>query len=234
MKMPKIIYKDEQVKGKKLSKFSFSHHWVFKQTLEKENEKSGQIPFRNMEATYLKMLGRIGIIGSVQAKRFFGWNSKKLRQLVSERKLVQHRLIKNKNVIPVYTLSQRSLELFSMHQQQMKTTQVVQKIITFQFLCAVKERHHDKELKIHCSADPFTFVQINDDKRLILPMDGQNYGKIEAAIAIETIPIILIAESMEHVEPLNHVLNDNARLLLHDDLYVGYNFYQKINGTWNN
>lgn len=214
------------------SPFSLSHEWSFEQAFVENNERVGLSSFRGTEATGLQMIGTIGIIGSVQMKRLLGWKSGKVRQLIEEKKLVQHKLKKNNSSIPVYTIGKRAAELLHIRQHdpgQWTTEEIIQKLITFQFCCALKDK--EKVFQVHKATDPYSCqIEINRNRRNVLVLT-QNAEVVQEGLQNNDLPIIVIAEKLERVEPLNELLN-NATLLLHEDLNRDYRFLRLINGKW--
>jgi hypothetical protein len=214
------------------SPFSSAHNWAFKPVVPSGNDLTGIAPLKGkVEAAGLRAIGIIGVIGSVQMKRLYGWKPRKIRKMVVENKLVQHRLLKNRYTIPVYTLGQRAAELLQFRYEphewfSLTPDDVVRRLVCFQFCCALHGR--GKTFRILKTDHPFSCeIEINNDRRHVLVI-GQ---RADVSFHSEGRSLIVIAETMEQVSPLNSQLMD-SRLLLHEDLYPEYRFYRQISGEW--
>jgi len=215
-----------------LSPFSIRHNWTFCPA-DQTDQEPGNAPIRySREAEALKAIGRIGMIGSVQIGRLFGFQRRHLRRMLHDKKIVQHTLVKNKNPIPVFTLGSRGAKLLNLPEPNVRTwttERILKSLVFFQFCCALNDKQ--KAFQIHTAPQPFTGkVTIGQDDRSVLilrePMEG-----LDDALRQTAAPIIVIAESLEQVQPLSHLLT-NAKLLLDEDLKGDYRFYRWYNGKW--
>ncbi|WP_213509582.1 hypothetical protein [Paenibacillus macerans] len=219
----------------KVSPFSLSHEWTFKHTLLTADTVPGYAPLRAAtEADGLRSIGVIGCIGSVQMGRLFQWKRHQIRRMLDEKKLVQHLLLKNKNVIAVYTIGPRTAQLFNLEWKSncwrnWTIEQVISKLVFFQFCCAMRDKQ--KAFQIHSAPLPFTGrVEIGNDSRNVLVIRGGT-DHLPSLLRHSSCPMIVIAESFEEVEPLNDLLKDE-KLLLDVDLKQDYHFYRQIKGIW--
>ena len=217
------------------SPFSLENEWTFKPTILLEDTVPGYAPLRSgIEAEGLSAIGKIGCIGSVQIQRLFGWKRHQIRRMLDEKKLVQHLLLKNKNTIPVYTVGLRSVQLFDLalpinFWRNWNTEQIVASLVFFQFCCALR----DKQKAFQISSAPFPFtgrVEIDKHVRDVLILRGQKHS-LDNVLHHLSNPVIVIAEKIEEVLPLNPYLKD-ARLLLDKQLNEEYKFYHQMNGKW--
>lgn len=219
------------------SPFSISHEWMFVPTILPEPVSTGYAPIRlPMEEIGLQAIGHIGCMGSVQITRLFGWKRHQVRRLLAEKKLVQHELRKNKNTIPIFTLGPRSIQLLNSDQvinswNHWDIPSVLSKLVFFQFCCALHEKQ--KGFQILSAAPPFTGkVQMGEHLRYVFVLRGKiDISAVERELRRCAQPIIVLAEKMEDVAPLNDVLS-SARLLLDTDLRKDYTFFRQQNGVW--
>lgn len=218
----------------KRSPFSIDHDWRFEPTLL-ENDIAGHAPIRvSQETRAMKAIGHIGIIGSVQISRLFGFKRHHIRRMIQDRKLVQHQLIKNKNTIPVFTIGPRAAKLLSLPYEHNKwrtwtIEQILQKLVFFQLCCALHDKQ--KAFQIDSASFPFTGkLEIGQDIRQVLVI-RKRLEKLEDAVRHNRFPIITIAESLYHVQPYNHLLS-GAKLLLDEDLGKDYRFYNWKKDQW--
>lgn len=217
------------------SPFSLSHEWEW-QPMQVSDEKVSHAPLRlPMEEVGLSAIGAIGCIGSVQLGRLFAWKRPHIRRMLVEHKLVQHQLRKNRTTIPVFTLGPRAIQLLQPHQRlnswcSWSVSDVLSKLVFFQFACALHEKQ--KGFQIHPAAAPFSGkVQMGEHMRYVLILRGQDNSLIERELRRSQLPVIVIAESLKEIDPLNHVLT-TAHALLDDDLRQDYTFYRQKDGIW--
>lgn len=218
----------------RLSPFSIHHDWHFEPTLLPDDIKVGHAPIRaGQEVTALKAIGSIGVIGSVQISRLFGFKRHHIRRMLAEKKLVQHVLTKNNNVIPVFTIGPRAASLLHLPFELNKwrtwsIDQILQQLVFFQFGCALNDKQ--KIFQIHGSTYPFTGkIQIDGDVRHILVI-RRPVEKLSEALRHHSAPIIYIAESLAALEQVQP--GQNAKLLLDEDLRGDYRFYMRQDGRW--
>ncbi|MBG9796071.1 hypothetical protein ABD76_28030 [Paenibacillus dendritiformis] len=219
----------------KVSPFSMTHEWQFKPTFLPEGTAPGYAPLRAAtEAEGLKSIGLIGCIGSVQMGRLFQWKRHQIRRMLAEKKLIQHLLLKNKNTIPIYTIGPRAAQLLNLewtHEFWRTWTieQILSKLVFFQFCCAMRDKQ--KAFQINLAPFPFTGrVEIGKDSRNILVIRGET-DHLVPLLRHSSHPMIVIAESLIQVKPLNNILK-NAKLLLDIDLKQDYRFYRQVEGEW--
>lgn len=220
----------------KRSPFSIDHDWRFVPTLL-EDDSAGHAPIRvSQETVALRAIGYIGIIGSVQIGRLFGFKRHHIRRMIAEKKLVQHALYKNKNTIPVFTTGPRASKLLGLPYENNRwhswtTEQILQKLVYFQLCCSLQDKQ--KIYQIHEGAYPFAGkIEIAGEIRQVLVI-RKPIEKLGDQIRHQTNPIIVVVESLAHVQPYNELLND-ARLLLDEDLGKDYRFLKYRNGGWGN
>lgn len=214
-----------------LSPFSIHYNWTFRPASQTDQEP-GNAPIRYLrEAEALKAIGRIGIIGSVQIGRLFGFQRRHIRRMLHDKKLVQHTLIKNKNPIPVFTLGPRAAKLLNMPEPDTRTwstERILKSLVFFQFCCALNDKQ--KAFQIHASPHPFTGkIQIENETRSVLVLRGKNDG-LDDFLRHQS-RVIIIAESLEQAQPFGELIS-GAVLLLDEDLKGDYRFYRWHNGRW--
>ncbi|MGG1880337.1 hypothetical protein ABDI30_22580 [Paenibacillus cisolokensis] len=219
----------------KTSPFSINHEWTFKPALFPEGLVPGYAPLRAAtEADGLRSLGLIGCIGSVQMGRLFQWKRHQIRRMLDEKKLIQHLLLKNKNIIPIYTIGPRAAHLLNLewsHEfwRTWPIERILSNLVFFQFCCAMRDKQ--KVFQIHSAPFPFTGrVEIGGESRNVLVIRGDT-SHLPSMLRHSWHPIIAIAESLVVVQPINDLLKD-AKLLLDTDLKEDYRFYRQIKGEW--
>jgi len=213
------------------SPFSIHHNWTFRPA-DQTDQEPGNAPIRySREAEALKAIGRIGIIGSVQIGRLFGFHRRHIRRMLYDLKLVQHTLIKNKNPIPVFTLGPHGAKLLNLPKPDARTwstERILKSLVFFQFCCAMNDKQ--KTFQIHAAPQPFTGkIQIESETRNVLVLRGKHVVLDESMRHQSR--VIIIAESMDQASPFGELIPD-AMLLLDADLKADYRFYRWKNGNW--
>jgi len=89
-----------------ISPYSLSHEWNLHWTRIPSNVRAsdyinGESP---KERKALEALAAVGTIEGAQLFRLFSLDKKRLKRMVLEKKIVRHELIRNKQVIPIFTL----------------------------------------------------------------------------------------------------------------------------------
>jgi len=196
------------------------------------DEDPGNAPIRfPKEAEALRAIGQIGIIGSVQIGRLFGFQRRHIRRMLRDKKLLQHTLIKNKNQIPVFSLGPRGAKLLQMQQpnvQSWSTERILKSLVFFQFCCALNDKQ--KAFQIHAAPQPFAGkIQIESETRSVLVLRG-NPERLNEILRHNSRTIV-IAESLDGLQSLGKMCPD-ALLLLDADLKGYYRFYRWQNGKW--
>lgn len=205
------------------SPFSINHEWTFRPG--QARSAAGNAPIRYArEAEALKAIGQIGIIGSVQIGRLYGFKRHHIRRMLAENKLVQHTLHKNRNTIPVFSIgpqASKQLKLTEPNLRLWSTERLLKSLVFFQFCCALNDKQ--KAFQIHAAPQPFTGrVQIGDEARNVLILRSDNPEKASGRV-------ILIAETLEQAVPYG---NEDAVLLLDADLNADYRFYRWKSDRW--
>ncbi len=209
--------------GNQKSPFSLSHEWTFLPGNISPSKKAGMASFHSGEATALHMIGVVGAIGSVQIKHLFDFPNKKVHRMIDEGKLVQHTLIRNRDRIPIYTLSPHVAKTLFLPQPEAWSGEIaVQKMIACQFLLSLKRK--EKAFRVLPAESSYICdVEINSDIRHLVVL-----GWEETVISEK---VIVIAENMKQANGIKGVRED-TRLLLHEDLGTDYRFYKWTEGKW--
>jgi len=205
------------------SPFSIEHEWTF--CPGQFNSEAENAPIRYArEAEALKAIGQIGIIGSVQIGRLYGFKRHHIRRMLAENKLVQHTLHKNRNTIPVFSIGPQVAKRLNLPEPNVRlwsTERLLKSLVFFQFCCALNDKQ--KAFQIHAAPQPFTGrVQIGTEVRNVLVLRRDKPEKISGRV-------ILIAETLEQARPIG---NEKTLLLLDDDLNADYRFYRWKSGRW--
>jgi hypothetical protein len=206
------------------SPFSIEHEWTFRPG-QPSDQVPGNAPIRYAkEAEALKAIGQIGVIGSVQIARLYGFKRHHIRRMLAEDKLIQHTLCKNKNTIPVFSIGPQAAKRLNLPEPNVRlwsTERLLKSLVFFQFCCALNDKQ--KVFQIHAAPQPFTGrVQIRDEVRNVLVLRRDCPEKPSGRV-------ILIAETLEQAIPYG---NEDTVLLLDADLNADYRFYRWKSGSW--
>lgn len=203
------------------SPFSIKHVWAFEAGTPVKQAQNAPIRYAR-EAEALKAIGHIGVIGSVQIARLFGFKRHHIRRMLAENKLVQHTLRKNKTTIPVFSIGSQAAKLLNMSEPNMRlwtTDQLLKSLVFFQFCCALNDKQ--KAFSIHAAPQPYTGrVQIADEVRSVLVLRSDKLVKPAGRV-------IIIAETLDQMPDGS----EDAVLLLDSDLNKDYRFY-RWRGKW--
>lgn len=216
-----------------LSPFSIQHEWTFIPA-EVQDADPGSAPLRApTEVIGLQTIADIGLIGSVQASRLFHWQKRHLHRMLEEKKLIQHILVKNKNRIPVYSIGPRGAQLLQRPFHPVlspNVTNLLKQLIFFQFCCALRDK--EKVFCIEQAAVPFSGqVSIGGDRRNVLVLRDRLEYQEQQIVELATLPMIVLAETIEEVNKSIYVKNKDM-LLLEQELNMNYQFYRYKNGSW--
>jgi|GEM_PF-4020851 len=217
----------------KLSPFSIRHRWEFRPGAPPEEVENA--PIRDNEAAALEAIGRVGLIGSVQIGRLFGFGRHQIRRMIAEGKLTGHTLLKNRTEIPVFSLGPRGAKLLELPESDARrwtVERILQTLVFFQFCCAMKDKQ--KTFQIRSSPQPFAGrLEVAGEVRDVLVLrGGLPLEVLREVMYRQANPVITIAESFEDVRPYDEILGmADARLLLDEDLRGDYRFY-RYRGGW--
>jgi len=206
------------------SPFSIEHEWTFRPG-QPSDPVPGNAPIRYArEAEALRAIGQIGIIGSVQIGRLYGFKRHHIRRMLAEGKLTQHTLCKNRNTIPVFSIGPQAAKRLNLTEPNVRlwsTEHLLKSLVFFQFCCALHDKQ--KAFQIHAAPQPFVGrVQIGDEVRNVLVLRRDTPVKITGRV-------ILIAETLEQAQPYG---SEDRLLLLDADLNPDYRFYRWKSGRW--
>ena len=192
-----------------LSPYSLSHDWSIYWTRIPSNIKrssyvNGESP---KERKALEALAAVGLIGGAQLSRLFSLDKKRLKRMVTEKKIVRHEIHRNKQVIPIYTLGINGAVVAGLNDcyesnywVEYKTEDVLKRLLFFQLL------QHFPESKVLPTKEPFSGAIIINEKPIYiyvvrgdvndllmyLKWDGKNFNE----------RLILITESLRYLQPL--------------------------------
>ncbi|MFS0574986.1 hypothetical protein AB1K83_05090 [Sporosarcina sp. 179-K 3D1 HS] len=213
-----------------LSPYSLSHDWSLHWTRIPSNIKrsdfiNGESP---KERKALAALAAVGLIGGLQLSRLFSLDKKRLKRMVTERKIVRHEIHRNKQVIPIYTLGINGAVISgpnecyeSNYWVEYKIEDVLKRLLFFQLF------QHFPENKILPTPVPFSgaiqfkgrriyvYVARGDlnDLLIYLKWNAKNFSE----------QLIIIAESIRHLQYLKEFIQDlKLRVLLDLDV-LSYN-----------
>src|SRR5699024_6247623 len=206
------------------SPFSIEHPWTLHwqrlpsnlKTIHYVNDKSSK------ERAALDALAKVGIIGGKQLFRLFRLQKKRLKQMVREQKIVRHELHVNKQIIPVYTLGQTGAIMTDVPYEPnywviYQTRDVLKRLLFFELY----QYFHGSTIMpapepfvgaIELNGKPlYIYVSRGDVKDLLiyLKWKGRSFNE----------RLIIITESMKHIEPLKMYAKDmKLRITTDQDL----------------
>jgi len=192
-----------------ISPYSLSHEWNLHWTRIPSNIKrsdyiNGESP---KERKALEALAAVGIIEGVQLFRLFSLDKKRLKRMVTERKIVRHELIRNKQTIPIFTLGINGAVIGGMidsydsnYWVEYKVEDVLKRLLFFQLY------KHFAGLKILPTPEPFSAAINFKDRPIYVYVargdlsDFFMYLKWSSKKNNER--IIIITESFRHLQQL--------------------------------
>ncbi|GGK22877.1 hypothetical protein GCM10010965_14700 [Caldalkalibacillus thermarum] len=219
------------------SPFSLSHGWKVKWNRERVRPREVKIPSELHPMLYA--VASVGVIGGVQLKRLFDLNTQKLKQLCREYHfLMRHELSHEKN-IPIYTLGTNAIHTFQLPPNYWLHWQA-EDVLKCMVFFKLYEVFLDYEPEIVPSLDPFVgamqigeklyyvFVARDDVYDLLLYMKWNKNPEQR---------IIVVAEKLEYLSPLNPFLSDfRIRATTDEDLTEGTSldemFYEWTGDAW--
>lgn len=192
-----------------ISPYSLSHEWSLHWTRIPSNIKrsdfvNGESP---KERKALEALAAVGLIGGAQLSRLFSLDKKRLKRMVTERKIVRHEIHRNKQIVPIYTLGINGAVIARLNDYyesnywvEYKTEDVLKRLLFFRII------PYFPETKILPTLDPFNgailfqgksiyvYVVRGDvnDLLMYLKWRGKSFGK----------RLIIITESVRYLQPL--------------------------------
>jgi len=140
------------------SPYSLSHDWSLHWTRIPSNIKrsdfvNGESP---KERKALEALAAVGLIGGAQLSRLFSLDKKRLKRMVSEKKIVRHEILRNKQIIPIYSLGINGAVIAGLNEcyesnywVEYKTEDVLKRLLFFQL------HQHFPKSKVLPTQEPF-------------------------------------------------------------------------------
>lgn len=234
---------------KYVSPFSMQHE----NELKWKNMTSKEIPLKNgllnvppSIATLVQDLALVGVIGSSQCKRLYirSDSAARISKALDLGVLKRHELIREKQIIPLYTLGPTGLYLAGLdhvedanYWKKYSTQDVLQRLVFFQMYGQMKDLG---EMEVLESENPFVArLKIKENEFAILVLRGNeslvaDYFRYEIDIPSR---ILIIAEGINHLLPIQEVLTpfaDRIRLTTDERLKMpfGNMFYYLHNNNW--
>ena len=218
-----------------LSPYSLSHDWSLHWTRIPSNIKRSS--FGNGESQKerkaLEALAAVGLIGGVQLSRLFSLDKKRLKRMVTEKKIVRHEIHRNKQVIPIYTLGINGAVVAGLNERyesnywvEYKTEDVLKRLLFFQLF------QHFPESSVLPTQEPFSgaiqfhgkpiyvYVVRGDvnDLLMYLKWSGKHFNE----------RLIIITESIRHLQPLKVTAETlKVRVAVDADLWDDFEELQK-------
>ena len=219
------------------SPFSLSHGWKVEWNRERVKPREVILPPEIRPLMYA--VASIGVIGGVQIKRLFGVEDRKtLKRLCQDHFLMRHELVGEKN-IPIYTLGTNTVNYFQLPPNYWLHWQA-EDVLKCMVFFKLYEAFLDYEPEIVPSPDPFVgamqigsklyhvFVARDDVYDLLLYMKWNRNPEQR---------IIVVAEKLEYLSPLNPFLSDfKVRATTDEDLTredgIDQMFYEWDTNMW--
>jgi len=219
-----------------LSPYSLSHDWSLHWTCIPSNIKrsdfvNGESP---KERKALEALAAIGVIGGAQLSRLFSLGKKRLKRMVSEKKIVRHEIHRNKQVIPIYTLGINGAVVAGLNDSYESNYWVEYKIEdVLKCLLFLQLFQHFPGSKVKVVPEPFNgaieykeklfyiYVIRGDvnDLLMYLKWSGKSFNG----------RLIIITESIKHMQPLMMAIKKlRVRAIIDIDLKVDFDELQNL------
>jgi len=213
-----------------ISPYSLSHEWNLYWTRIPSNIKrsdyiNGESP---KERAALEALAAVGIIEGAQLFRLFSLDKKRLKRMVVEKKIVRHELIRNKQIISIFTLGINGAVIGGLEDSydsnywvEYKIEVVLKRLLFFQLY------KHFAKSKILPTSEPFSAAIVFKGKPIYVYVvrgdvsDLLMYLKWKVNHFNER--LIIVTESIQHLKPLKVIprelkLRGIIDLELQDDL----------------
>lgn len=202
----------------------FVVHWVRLPSNYKRFERfNGESP---KESHALKALASVGLIGGQQLQQLFNIDKKRLSAMQREHKLVRHEIKLKGQIIPVYTLGENGAIMANMHDYyeinywvKYSVEDVLKRLL---FFALYKQFYNfSEEFQIQSAPNPFVSAIIKDHPFYVYVVRGSTEDLLNFLKWSEHFNerLILVTESLKHIEPLKWVLvNKKVRIALDEDL----------------
>lgn len=225
----------------KISPFSLKHEWKLKwETNDKVHENAMNWNSK-VEKELLPALAIVGAISSLQLKNiFFKGDNRKISKLCATGKLIRHRLMRNKQEIPIFTLGPTSVEMLKdrmpiVEWENFKITDVLQRLLFFQLISRFKKE--EQSISIAPSAAPFVASFIRNGKKIHVLVDRGNEQEILHTLKFypPSERFIFIKENINYSREVNeYIAKCNVRLTTDLELNqsLAEMFYLYRNGHW--
>lgn len=192
-----------------ISPYSLSHEWNLHCTRIPSNIKrsdyiNGESP---KERKALEALAAVGVIEGTQLFRLFSLDKKRLKRMVLEKKIVRHELMRNKQIIPTFTLGINGAVISGLKDSyesnywvEYKLEDVLKRLLFFQL------SRHFPGSKIIPTQEPFSgAIQFQSKPIYVYVVRGDvsdllMYLKWKGEKFKER--LIIVTESIRHLEPL--------------------------------
>jgi len=173
----------------------------------------------------LEALAAVGIIEGAQLFRLFSLDKKRLKRMVLEKKIVRHELIRNKQVIPIFTLGINGAVIGGLEDSyesnywvEYKVEDVLKRLLFFQLF------KHFTESKVFPTSEPFSGAIGFKEKLIYVYVvrgdvsDLLMYFKWKGRYFNER--FIIVTESLQHLQSAIPSIKDRKlRLIIDTELY---------------
>ncbi|WP_050179621.1 hypothetical protein [Domibacillus robiginosus] len=222
-----------------LSSFSIEHTWKLNWTKVPEYIK----PFKYVnnespkEKRALEALACIGVIGGLQLSRLFFLDKKRKKKMVLEKKLVRHDIQKNNQVIPIYTLGINGAKAIDMpgyennYWLKINIEDMLGKLLFFQLY------EWFPGSRISPAVNPFEGVIFYKNKPIYIYSAKEDIQDLLVFLKWKEFSerMIVITESLKHLEGLLHYDDIRIRAILQQDVHSArerLGFYIKSGSEW--
>jgi len=207
------------------SPFSIEHKWrLYWKRIPSNAKPLGYISCESpKEQKALLALAKAGVIGGRQLFHLFALDKKRLKKMVREQKIIRHEIRLNTKIIPVYTLGQTGAIITEVSGYEpnywvtYKTEDVLKRILFFELYRFFPDK------PIIPTPEPFTIaIQFNNQPMYVYVVRG---GVQDMLMYLKWQShtfqgrMIVIAESIQHVQPLLMPARDiKLRITTDEDL----------------
>lgn len=209
-----------------LSPFSLEHEWEIEWSILPSNTKiqSGMEITSQKEKRALMALAAVGLIGSLQLTRIFGLDKKRIRRMEGQKRVVRHILLKKGRPIPFFSLGPAAgrgiIPYYELNYWQCYAVEdILKRMLFFQLYGQFPD-----DTEIIPAAAPFTGVILHKGNPFYVYVERGGMQDLLLFLKWKKVNdrILLITESLNHLEPLDSFLQDgNIKIRATTDLDMG-------------
>lgn len=188
------------------------------------------------EAHALKAIASVGLIGGQQLQQLFDIDKKRMNAMQKEHKLVRHEVQLKGKVIPIFTLGENGAIMAGMHDYYETNYWVkygIEDVLKRLLFFALYKQFHDfsEDFEIQSAPNPFISAIKKENPFYVYIVRGETEDLLNFLKWNEYFNerLILVTESLRHLEPLKWVLvNKKVRVALDEDLLKENDHIQQL------